>query len=485
MSTGQKLLFVASEAFPLIKTGGLADVAGSLPEVLRQQGMDVRLLLPAYADLLANLEAPPVHKVELQVAGQPVRVLECLLPGTALRTWLLEHPLFSERPGNPYHDAQGVAWPDNPERFLLFSRVAAHLGTRASALNWRPEILHCNDWHTGPAIALAKLELDCPRSVFTIHNLAHMGIFDRATFDRLGLPERFWQEHGLEYYGQFNFIKGGLVFADEITTVSPTYAQEICEAPGGMGLEGLLHHRREHLWGILNGIRRDVWNPAQDPALVQHYDSASLDKKALNRAALQREVGLRAQDDRPVLGFIGRLVEQKGLELMLPVLEDLLDSPAQIVILGAGEVRYQQHLQALAARRAGEFAVIVGYDESLAHRIEAGADIFMMPSLFEPCGLNQLYSLRYGTPPVVRSVGGLADTVIDASEAALGDGTATGFVFAEPAAGEFVGAMRRAIALWHDQDAWRALQRAGMAQDFSWQRSAERYQALYNGAIHS
>lgn len=485
MNAGQKLLYVASEAYPLIKTGGLADVAGSLPEVLRQQGMDVRLLLPAYADLLATLGAPPEAAVELQVAGQRIRLLVCHLPGTSLCTWLIQHPLFSERPGNPYHDAQGAAWPDNPERFLLFSQVAAHISTAETALQWRPDILHCNDWHTGPAIALAQLEHQPPRCVFTIHNLAHMGIFDRATFDRLGLPEQFWQEHGLEYYGQFSFMKAGLVFADEITTVSPSYAREICDAPGGMGLEGLLNHRREHLWGILNGIRTDIWDPAHDQALTRNYDSASLDNKAFNRAALQHEVGLQQRQDRPLLGFIGRLVEQKGLELMLPVLEDLLECPAQIVILGTGEVRYQQHLQALAAQRAGEIAVIVGYDESLAHRIEAGADIFMMPSLFEPCGLNQLYSLRYGTPPVVREVGGLADTVIDASESALENGSATGFVFREPLASDFLGAMQRAIALWHDQDVWRRLQQAGMAQDFSWQRSAERYLELYNGAINS
>jgi starch synthase len=479
-----KLLFVASEAFPLVKTGGLADVAGSLPEVLRQKGMDVRLLLPAYADLLRHLDAPLDAVHELELAGHRVRILECRLPGTPLRTWLLEHPLFSERAGNPYHDAAGVPWPDNADRFMLLSRAAAHLSlahtsTASTPLGWQPDILHCNDWHTGPAIALLQQHARRPRTVFTIHNLAHMGIFDRETFDRLQLPEQFWQEQGLEYYGQCSFIKGGLVFADEITTVSPTYAQEICSAPGGMGLEGLLSQRRGHLVGILNGIQSNVWDPACDPHLKQPYDASSLPLKAVNKTALQRELGLAQRQDCPLLGFVGRLVEQKGLELMLPVLERLLESPAQIVLLGTGEVRYEQALQALAAKWPTQLAVVLAYNESLAHKIEAAADIFLMPSLFEPCGLNQLYSLRYGTPPVVREVGGLADTVTDASDRTLQSGTATGFVFRQPLPGEFLDATRRAIGLWHNKTAWRGIQQTAMAQDFSWQRSAEHYLELY------
>jgi starch synthase len=474
-----RLLFVASEAYPLVKTGGLADVAGSLPEVLRQKGMDVRLLLPAYADLLRDLDAPLHEVAALDLAGERVRLLECCLPGTPLRTWLLQHPIFSERPGNPYLDEQGAPWSDNADRFMLLSRAAAHLSSSTSALDWRPDILHCNDWHTGPAIALAHLEAQRPRTVFTIHNLAHMGIFDRPTFDRLRLPEQLWREHGLEYYGQCSFIKGGLVFADQITTVSPTYAVEICHAPGGMGLEGLLSQRRAHLAGILNGIRDDIWDPARDPHLAQTYDAASLGGKARNKTALQRELGLREREDCPLLGFVGRLVDQKGLDVMLPVLETLLDSPAQIVILGMGEVRYEQTLQALAAQRPDAMSVILAHNESQAHKIEAAADIFLMPSLFEPCGLNQLYSLRYGTLPVVRKVGGLADTVIDASAAALTSGSATGFVFQQPLASDFLQAVRRAMALWRDQTAWQGMQRTAMAQDFSWQRSAETYMKLY------
>jgi starch synthase len=477
-----RLLFVASEAFPLIKTGGLADVAGSLPEVLRQKGMDVRLLLPAYGDVLRDLAAPPDAVHELELPEYRVRILECRLPGTALRTWLLEHPMFSGRGGNPYQDDSGAPWPDNADRFLLLSRVAAHVSTCDTALDWRPDILHCNDWHTGPAIALAKLQERRPRTVFTIHNLAHMGVFDRPTFDRLGLPEQLWQEHGLEYYGQCSFIKGGLVFADEITTVSPTYAAEICESPGGMGLEGLLSARRDHLVGILNGIRSEDWDPATDPHLHLNYGIDSLEHKVENKTALQRELGLQERLDCPLLGFVGRLVEQKGLELMLPVLGALLDSPAQIVMLGTGEVRYEQALQDLAAQYTGSMAVVLAYNEGLAHRIEAAADIFLMPSLFEPCGLNQLYSLRYGTLPVVREVGGLADTVVDATPVAIQSTTATGFAFGPPQSGDFLAATLRAIGLWRDPSVWRGLQQTAMAQDFSWQRSAERYLELYRSS---
>lgn len=478
----ERLLFAASEAYPLIKTGGLADVAGSLPEVLRQQGMDVRLLLPAYQQLLATI-APPALVAELHVHGTALRLLGTTLPGTGLHTWLLDHPLFTERPGNPYLDAHGQPWPDNAERFLLLSRVAAAIATGQAGLDWRPDILHCNDWHTGPAIALTHLHDPRPRTVFTVHSLAHMGLFDRATFERLQLPEHFWHENSMEFYNQVSFIKGGLVYADCITTVSPNYAREICESPGGMGLEGLLRQRREHLTGILNGIDSAVWNPATDPHLQQRYSAQALDDKVRNKLALQASLKLVVGNERPLLGLVGRLVQQKGLELILPVLDELLALPAQLVILGTGEARYEQQLLAQAAAHPGAMAVVLAYDETLAHRIEAAADIFLMPSLFEPCGLNQLYSLRYGTLPLVRAVGGLADTVIDSNPQTLADGSATGFVFEQPDAAEFIAALRRATALWYDQKRWRQVQRNAMRQDFSWQHSANLYRQLYTSPV--
>ena len=475
------LLFVASEAYPLIKTGGLADVAGALPEVLRRAGVDVRLLLPAYAQVLARVKQPRVL-AELELAGVPVRLLETRLPQTSLVTWLVDHPSFSVRGGNPYQDPAGAPWPDNADRFMLLSRAAAAISTGRTTLHWQPDVLHCNDWHTGPAIALTHRSATRSRTVFTIHNLAHMGLFDRATFDRLQLPADLWQPAAMEYYGQCSFIKAGLVYADHITTVSPTYAEEICHAPGGMGLEGLLSERRERLVGILNGIDVDTWNPASDPLLKQPYDADSLQDKALNKRALQRELGLRECDDRPLLGFVGRLAEQKGLELLLPVIDTLLDSPAQLVVLGTGEPGYERRLQALAANRPQTMALSLTYNESLAHRIEAAADLFLMPSLFEPCGLNQLYSLRYGTLPVVRRVGGLADTVVDTDADTLRTGSATGFVFEQPTPEALLQAARRAIDLWHDTQLWRQVQLTAMAQDFSWQQSAARYLALYGFA---
>ena len=480
-----KLLFAASEAYPLLKTGGLADVAGSLPEVIRQQGVDVRLLLPAYGDVLASLASPPTVVAELVLAGESVRILETHLPGTALLTWLVDHPLFSQRLGNPYLDQQGIPWADNAQRFMLLSRAAAHISTGDTVLDWRPDVLHCNDWHTGPAIALVHLEEQRPLTVFTIHNLAHMGLFDRETFTQLQLPEHFWQDNALEFYEQCSFIKGGLVYADYITTVSPGYAREICESPGGMGLEGLLRQRQDCLVGILNGIDVDTWNPATDHYIEQRYDAASLQDKALNKKSLQQTLGLEQRDDRPLLGFVGRLAQQKGLELVLPVLDQILELPAQLVFLGTGDAGYEQQLQGLADIHPGCMAVVLAYNESMAHRIEAAADIFLMPSLFEPCGLNQLYSLRYGTLPLVRAVGGLADTVVDATPASVADASATGFVFREPTANDFLAALQRACQQWQNKETWHELQLSAMAQDFSWQQSAERYLALYRTAAES
>jgi starch synthase len=473
-----KLLFTASEVFPLVKTGGLADVAGSLPAVLASEGVDVRILLPAYQSILQGAgELSLAGEMELGSTG--VRILEAALPGTGITTWLLQHPTFSDRPGNPYHDEHGNPWPDNADRFMLLSRLAAAIATGDTPLDWRPDILHCNDWHTGPAIALAHRSGGRPKTVFTIHNLAHQGLFDRATFDRVGLPAELWDDGSLEFYGQCSFMKAGLVFADHITTVSPTYAREICEAPGGMGLEGLLRHRRAHLTGILNGIDPEVWNPGTDPYLDHHYDADSLHGKRRNKTALQGALGLEQCQDRPLIGLIGRLTRQKGLDLVLPVLGEILDLPAQLVILGTGEPYYEHELGAQSAAHPGAMAVVLAYNEALAHRIEAASDLFLMPSLFEPCGLNQLYSLRYGTLPLVRAVGGLADTVVDADADNRAAGAATGFAFAEPSPEALLATVRRAVDLWQDGVGWAQVQATAMGQDFSWQQSARRYLELY------
>jgi len=478
MTDRGRLLFVASEVYPLVKTGGLADVAGSLPAVLGEMGVDVRILLPGYKDVLDSLaDAQEIARVTL--AGEELGIVETRLPNSGVITWLLCHPSFSVRPGNPYHDAQGQPWADNAERFLLLSRLAAAIACGETPLSWLPDVLHCNDWHTGPAIALVHQHEQRPRTVFTIHNLAHMGMFDRPTFQRLGLPAHFWSEQSMEFYDQLCFIKGGLSYADWITTVSPTYAKEICASPGGMGLEGLLCHRRDHLVGVLNGIDDSVWDPASDPLLVQNFDRDSLGLKQLNKTALLQELGLDPAEGVPLFGFVGRLAEQKGLELLLPLLDQLLQEPARLVVLGTGDPQLEQALEQLASRYPRSMAVKLAYNETLAHRIEAAADVFLMPSLFEPCGLNQMYSLRYGTLPLVRAVGGLADTVTHASADALATGAATGFIFTEPDSQALWGALQCALQLWPNRDAWLQMQRTAMAQDFSWQRSARNYLSLY------
>ena len=473
-----RILFASSEAVPLIKTGGLADVAGSLPTVLAGMGLDVRILLPGYLDVLDQLEE--VREVaRLALEDADASLLEIALPGSGVTTWLLRHPLFSERAGNPYHDEQGQPWADNAERFMLLSRAAVTIACGDSELDWEADVLHCNDWHTGPAIALAHQRTQRPRTVFTIHNLAHMGMFDRATFERLSLPEHFWSGQSMEFYDQLCFIKGGLSHADWITTVSPTYAEEICRSPGGMGLEGLLSHRQDRLRGILNGIDETVWNPSTDPLLVQTYDRDNLPLKRANKTALLQELGLDGAEDALLFGFVGRLAQQKGVELLLPLLDELLRSPCRLVVLGTGDAQLEQALAQLADRHPGSAAVILAYNETLAHRIEAAADVFLMPSLFEPCGLNQMYSLRYGTLPLVRSVGGLADTVTHASEANIAAQRATGFVFTEPDSQALWQALQCALQLWRDPVAWQQVQRTAMAQDFSWQRSAQSYLSLY------
>lgn len=473
-----RLLFVASEAYPLIKTGGLGDVAGSLPEVLRQQGMDVRLLLPAYHDVLSNIDPCPVIG-EIRLGGESAQLLETRLPGTELVVWLVQHPAFSEREGNPYHAPEGEPWHDNAWRFLLLCQAAESISVGQAGLDWQPDVLHANDWHTGLAVALVHQHAQRPRTVFTIHNLAHMGVFDRETFDVLGLPASLWSMDALEFHGRFSFMKAGLAFADCITTVSPTYAREICSAPAGMGLEGLLSHRRGQLHGILNGIDDNNWNPATDVFLPYNFDAASLERKAQNRASLRKELGLTPLSYGPMVALIGRLVEQKGIGLLLPIIDHLLTASVQVVILGTGEVDYERALQRFAQRHPSTMSVTLAFDEGLAHRIEAAADIFMMPSLFEPCGLNQLYSLKYGTLPVIRRIGGLADTVVDATEETITAGTATGFVFDEPESGALLDSMRRAMALWQDAPRWKRMQRTAMAQDFSWQERAREYRALY------
>lgn len=476
-----KILFVASEAHPLVKTGGLGDVAGSLPVALRSRGADVRLLLPAYRDAITR--AGKLKKVaSLHVAGleAPVKILEGRLPGTSLIVWLADFPPAYDRAGNPYLDSHGQPWPDNAMRFALLAHVATSLALGHSRIKWRPDVVHCHDWQTGLVPVLLAQKKTRPATVFTIHNLAYQGLFPRQTFTALALPPQWWSPEALEFHGQLSFMKGGLVFADQLTTVSPSYAREIQTPEFGDGLDGLLRHRAARLSGILNGIDDAEWNPARDRYLVNNYSAARPQGKAANKQALQREFGLPPDAATLLIGMVGRLVAQKGIDLVLDTLPALMHRPLQLVLLGSGEAAFETALVRQAARYPDRLAVRIGYDEGLAHRIEAGADMFLMPSRFEPCGLNQLYSLRYGTVPVVRRAGGLADTVADATPENIGAGKATGIVFQEASGGALLAAMDRALALWRDAGRWQKILRAGMRQDFSWRHRAAEYMQMYD-----
>lgn len=472
-----KVLFATSEIAPWVKTGGLGDVAGALPPALRALGVDVRVLVPRYPALAeAFPEAKEIARLEQPGGLLPhAAILEAhAADGTPL--WLLDYPAYYSRAGNPYLGPEGHDWLDNHLRFGLLSRAAAWLGSDATTTVWRPEIIHCNDWQTGLAPAyLNYLPGARAKSIITVHNLAFQGLFGHAALYELGLDATAWNIDGVEYYGYLSFLKSGLRHADWITTVSPSYAAEIQTEAEGMGMDGLLRTRGGVLSGIINGIDPDTWNPATDPHLPARYDAAKLAGKAANKAALQAELGLEPNPDLPLLGIVSRLTEQKGLDLVPPIAEALLALPAQFAVLGSGAKEIEAEFALLAAQHPGCFAVRLGFDEPLAHRIEAGADIFLMPSRFEPCGLNQMYSLRYGTPPVVRATGGLADTVIDADA----DKQGNGFVFTEATAIALQAAIERAVAAWRKPARWARIRKNGMTRDLSWAEPARQYAALY------
>jgi starch synthase len=476
------ILFATSEMAPWVKTGGLGDVAAALPAALHRARHDVRVLIPAYPAMLAAFpqatllaELPPLapslpaaRLLGAEANGLPLILLDC-------------PPLFA-RPGNPYLDALGHDWTDNGIRFGLLSRVAALLGQGGSPLGWLPDVVHVNDWQTALAPAWLHYEGGAA-SVVTVHNIAFQGNFAPGHLSALGLPEHAWHLHGVEYHGQLSFLKAGLQLATLISTVSPTYAREIQDEHFGYGLAPLLRHRAGALRGILNGVDTAVWNPAGDPALAAPYAANRLAAKRENKRALQQEMGLDVVADRPLFGIISRLTHQKGLDLVLTLGEGITHLPAQLAILGSGDKVMEAGFSALAVRHPGQIAVKLGFDEALAHRIEAGADCFLMPSRFEPCGLNQMYSLRYGTPPIVRATGGLADTVIDVTEATLADKTGNGFVVDAATPHALWLTLERATRYWHDRKLWQRIQQNGMRRDFSWEHAAHEYVNLYREAI--
>ncbi len=474
----KKILFASSETHPLIKTGGLADVAGSLPIALNRLGQDVRVIMPNYQSI-KNCE-PGRYLCTVRVNNSDVNLLETKLPDSDVIVWLVDYPPFFNYPGNPYNDENGNPWPDIGDRFALFCRIIVEVAMNRAYLDWKPDVVHCNDWQTGLVPALLSLEEHKPSSVFTIHNMAYQGVFPRSAYTLLNLPGQLWHPDGLEYHDMLSFIKGGLSFSDWITTVSPTYAQEIQTPEFGYGLEGLLAHRQHTLSGIINGIDNEIWNPETDQQIAQNYTSKTINKKVLNKTALQEKLGLSVDPALPLFGLIGRLVDQKGIDLVLSCLKEMTSLPLQFALLGSGDKSIQVRLQDFARLYPDKISVTIGYDENLAHQIEAGSDLFLMPSRFEPCGLNQMYSQRYGTLPIVRKTGGLADTVVDALPDTIKDGTASGFVFNDAVPGALMETIKRSLVVYANQTVWKGLQRNAMSKDFSWENSANQYLALYN-----
>lgn len=463
------ILFAAGEALPFSKTGGLADVAYALPKALARLGEPVRVLTPAYRGALDRLGSPR-QVARLDVRGQTMTLWEGAIEGSGALAWLLDHPALYARAGSPYVDEQGRDFGDNAWRFGCFCEAIDQLAAGVPGTGWVPDVVHLNDWHTGLAALWLRQRARRPPVVFTIHNLAYQGIFPRHEFDALGLPPAHWHPEGIEFYGGFSFMKAGLLFADRITTVSPTYAREIQTPEFGERLDGVLRVRASVLQGIANGIDAEAWNPATDAHLAARYDAVGVQAgKAANKAVLQAALGLDVAADRPLFAFVGRLAHQKGADLLLEAVQAFEHGQAQLVLLGAGDRHLEAAFTAWADRAPGRVAARIGFDEALAHRIEAAADFFLMPSRFEPCGLNQMYSQRYGTVPVVRRTGGLADTV----------SADTGILFDHADAGGILHGFHEAMALYRQPERLQAYRLAGMARAFDWSQAADVYRETY------
>ena len=476
-----RIVYATPECAPLVKTGGLGDVSGALPVALREIGLDARVILPGYRAVLAALpQARVAGRIEAIARFPVARLLEADLPH-GVPAWIVDCPELYDREGSPYQDGAGVDWPDNPLRFGLLARAAALLGSPNSPVAWRADIVHANDWLTGLAPAYAALSGDgATPTVLTIHNLAFQGIFDPGWVAALALPSASFAIEGVEYYGRMSFLKAGIYYASAITTVSPTYSEEIQREATGMGMHGLIAARRDRLTGILNGIDTTVWDPANDALIPSRYGANALARKGANKRALRARVGLEPRSGTPLLGVVTRLTPQKGIDLLFDIVDAVLELPAQIVIVASGDKALEQRLRALTAARPRALASFIGFDETLAHLVESGADAFVMPSRFEPCGMNQMYSQRYGTPPVVHATGGLNDSVVDCTPRTLADQTATGFKFFAPTAESLLEAIERCVAAYADRAAWQSIQRNGMARDFSWNRAAREYAAIYS-----
>ena len=480
-----KVLHIGAEIFPLVKTGGLADVLGALPQALIEAGADVRLLLPglpAIAD--AVLHQKVVCEIGPCFGAARVTLRLGQMPYSKVPVYVADAPYRYRRAGSPYQASDGSEWGDNVQRFALLGWIGAQLAAGELDPGWTPEVLHAHDWHA--AMSCAYVAAHPPTrvaTVFTVHNLAYQGLFPSGDFALLGLPSRFMASSGLEYHQQLSFMKAGLKFAQRVTTVSPTYAAEIATHEFGFGLDGVIRGRGADVSGVLNGVDGKVWDPATDSGLPQVYSARELQGKARCKQALQAELGLAARADAPLFGVVSRLTSQKGLDLVLGALPSLVRRGGQLALQGSGDAALEAAFVAAAQAHPEAVAVRIGYDEAFAHRLIAGADSILVPSRFEPCGLTQLYGLRYGSVPVVRRTGGLADTVVDASDHAIAADRATGFSFDAATPAALDGAIQRAIAAYADAPRWRRLMLRAMAQDFSWRGAAQKYMALYQGLL--
>lgn len=475
-----RVLFATAEVYPLAKTGGLADASRGLAIALKRRGIDVQLVVPGYADALERVERPEtVAKLDSVMGVCDATLVRGLLPRSNIPVWLVNAPTLFQRRGGLYQDEHGRDWADSAVRFAYFARAAHGLATGRYGSAWRPDIVHANDWHAGLLPLLLRSEQSPgPRTVFTVHNMAFQGNFPMDVLPSLDIPCGF--HDNIEFHGQVSFLKAGLSCADRVTTVSPTYAKEVLTPECGCGMDGVLRARSDHFSGILNGIEDTTWNPATDPWLPCGYIVKDRSGKGVCKLALQQEFGLAKDPGAVVIGFISRLTEQKMADAVLQLLPWLANLPVQFALMGNGDRETEIGLVKEAWQHKGKVSVKIGYDERLAHLMIAGSDILLAPARFEPCGLTQLYALRYGTLPVVRRTGGLADTITDVTAASIKDGSASGFIFDEPTAEGLRSAIERALDTYHKPLRWRALQRHVMAKDLGWNSSAERYVALYS-----
>lgn len=475
-----KILFAASEIYPLIKTGGLADVAGALPVALRKKGHDVKLIMPAYQGILEKV-APIQKSINL---GNPFGVgdlllLETHIPENDTPIWLLQCQALYEREDGPYVDKNGIDFEDNHIRFAALSWAAATLALHGHLMDWQADILHLNDWQTGFAAAyLESWKTEHIPVVTTVHNLRYNGSFDMDQFSAMQLSPELLSMHGMEFYGRFSGLKAGLVYANAITTVSATYAQEILTPEYGDGLDGTLRAMQNKLVGILNGVDYDQWSPEKDTLIPQNYSTDTLNQKQANKLALLQENNLSEDLNQPVFGVVSRLTEQKGLDLILQVMPAILEKGARLIVLGSGDKHLENQYLELQNDYPKQVSVRIGYFEDYSHRLQAGIDALLIPSRFEPCGLTQLYALKYGTLPVVRQTGGLADTVFEEGE------KANGFVFKDANAASLQAAMERTVENFHDATNWRQKQQNAMSYDYSWEAVTDQWIQLYESLIN-